>query len=184
MSEKECDNPVEEETVQEEGMTLDEVQKEQELLDYKNKYLQALAENENTRKRLQKEKGDAMRFAVQNVLEEFLSPLDNFENALGYADKMSDEVKNWAVGFEMILTQLKNVLSEQGVTPFDSVGTQFDPNLHEAVEVEVSETHDEGIVLEEFVRGYRCGERILRPAKVKVAKKESIKEEKGENNGE
>ena len=158
-------------------MSEEEVKQEEEMVDYQDKYLRLLAENENMRKRMQKEKQDMMRFAVGNVLEEFLTPLDNFEKALGFQDQMSAEVKNWAMGFEMILTQLKDVLHEQGIKSFTSVGETFDPNRHDAVEVEETDEHEENTILEEFVRGYQLGDRILRAARVKVAKKPTIKEE-------
>ena len=152
-------------------------EEEQEVVDYQDKYMRLLAENENMRKRMQKEKQDMMRFAVGNVLEEFLTPLDNFEKALGFQDQMSAEVKNWAMGFEMILTQLKDVLHERDVKSFSSVGEKFDPNRHDAVEVEETDEHEENTILEEFVRGYQLGDRILRAARVKVAKRPIIKEE-------
>lgn len=185
MSDKELDEledelPVETNESEEEGLTLEEIQKEQEEIDYKNKYLQALAENENTRKRMQKEKEEMARFAIQSALEDFLSPIDNFENALSFADKMNDEVKNWAKGFEMILAQLKDSMAHHGVTPFLALGQPFDPELHEAVEVEETEDFEEGIIMAEFVRGYKCGTRVLRPAKVKVAKKVTKQEENKE----
>ena len=147
------------------------IQLMQEAKEFKDKYLLLLAESENARKRLQKEKTEMTRFALGNMLAEFLAPLDQFESALGHAGKMSDEVKNWAMGFEMILTLFKDIFSHHGVTSFHAKGERFDPNLHEAVEVEETDEVEDGIILEEFVRGYKCGERVLRPAKVKVSKK-------------
>jgi molecular chaperone GrpE len=125
---------------------------------------------------VQKEKQDMTRFAIENVIAEFLSPLDNFENALGFTDQMSQETKNWAIGFNMLLAQFKDVLSTHGVTSFSSTGSSFDPNMHEAVEIEESTTHQDGTVIHEFLKGYKRGDRILRPARVKVAKAPSEKE--------
>ncbi|MEX0961879.1 MAG: nucleotide exchange factor GrpE [Simkaniaceae bacterium] len=161
-----------------EGVTLEEIQKEQEELDYKNKYLQALADNENTLKRMQKERQKMVKFAAEGVLEDFLAPLDNFESALGHSENMSDEVKNWAFGFRMILTELKDVLKNNGIDSYDSLGEAFDPNLHEAMEVEDRDDVEEGTILKEFIRGYKSGERILRPSKVKVAKRINLEKEK------
>lgn len=144
---------------------------QEEVTDYRDKYLRLLAEMENSRKRMQKEKMETMRFAIDNVLAEILIPIDSLENALKAATQMSDEVRNWAMGFEMILSQFKDVLSQNGVTAFTSEGTLFDPHLHEAVETEESEEMTEGTITKEFVKGYRCGERIIRPARVKVAKR-------------
>jgi molecular chaperone GrpE len=152
-------------------------QLEEELKDYKDKYLRTLAEMENARKRMQKEKQEVTRFAVENVLEELLSPLDSFEGALSFADKMSEETRNWALGFQMILSQLKDVLSANGVQPFSSVGTLFDPLKHQAIEIEETEEKPEGLIVQEFVKGYQCGERIIRPARVKVVKRPAEQKE-------
>jgi molecular chaperone GrpE len=154
----------------------------EEAIDYKDKYLRLLADAENTRKRLQKEKQESVRFGIENILTELLEPLDNFENALKFADQMSPEVKNWAMGFNMILGQLKEILAQNGVAAFDSVGEMFDPIKHEAVEMEETDEKAPGEVLQEFVKGYRCGERIIRPARVKVAKKGEIKHDIPEEN--
>ncbi|MCB1117915.1 MAG: nucleotide exchange factor GrpE [Chlamydiia bacterium] len=144
-----------------------------------DKYIRALAETENRTKRMQKEKQDMMRFAVQNAITEFLPVLDNFEKALGFKDQMSDETKNWAMGFEMILGQLKGVVSNHGFTPFHAEGL-FDPHLHEALEIEESDEHPDGTILKEFQRGYKCGDRIVCPARVKVSKLPKKEEEKKE----
>lgn len=147
------------------------LQLETELGELKDKYLRTLAEHENARKRMQKEKQENTRFAIENAFAEILAPLDNFENALSFTSQMSDEIKMWAQGFQMILTQFKDAFAQQGIQPFESVGQFFDPHLHQAVEVEETEEKPEGIILQEFVKGYRCGERTIRPARVKVAKR-------------
>jgi molecular chaperone GrpE len=139
-------------------------------IDYKDKYLRLLAEMENTRKRMQKEKLENMRYAVETVLTDIIGPLDSFENALSAASEMSPELKNWAMGFQMILTQFKQVLEQHGVLAFKSEGEQFDPFRHEAVETEETETVPDSTVMKEFVKGYLCGDRVIRPARVKVAK--------------
>lgn len=145
-------------------------QLKRELMDYKDKYLRLLADVENTRKRMQKERQELTKQALENVIVEFLYPLDNLENALKFAQHMSDEVKHWAVGFQMILTQFKDVLTNNGVTPIESVGKPFDPHKHEAVEMISSSNYPPGIIVEEPVRGYCIGDRTIRPARVKVAK--------------
>ena len=138
--------------------------------EFKEKYFLTLAEIENMRKRLQKEKQEMTRFAVENVITEFLTPIDNLENALSFTDQMSQETKNWAIGFNMLLAQFKDVLTSNGVSSFSSIGAEFDPNLHEAVELEETSNHADGVILHEFLKGYKRGDRILRPARVKVAK--------------
>lgn len=141
--------------------------------DFKDKYLRAIAESENTRKRLQKEKLDAVQYAQERLLDDILKPIDNMENALRFAAASSEEVKNWAKGFEMILGQLKEVLSSHGVSPIVSIGKEFNPYIHEAVEIVETVDLPPGTILEEFCRGYTIGSRTLRPAKVKIAKEPS-----------
>jgi molecular chaperone GrpE len=143
---------------------------EEELKEYKDKYLRVLAEMENARKRLQKEKQDMIRFASENVIADILGPLDNLEQALSFAQNMSEEIRKWAMGFQMIVAQFKDVLQNHGVVPFNSEGTPFDPHKHEAVETEETDKQPEGTVIQEFVKGYKSGDRTIRPARVKVAK--------------
>lgn len=145
----------------------------QEAAEYKDKYLRLLADSENMRKRLTKEKQEMTTYALQQLASEFLSPIDHMENALKYTEQMSEEVKHWSLGFKMILTQFKDVLINNGIQPFVSKGNPFDPHLHEAVEMEESADHPPGVVIEEFVRGYRMGEKTVRPARVKVSKARS-----------
>jgi len=142
----------------------------QEIAECKDKYLRVLAESENARKRLQKEKQEMIQYALQNVIIDFLNPIDHMENALKFTQQMPDVVKNWAVGFEMILTQFKDVLSSNGVAPFASEGMAFDPHIHEAVETVITTDFPPGIVIEENLRGYKMGDKTIRPARVKVSK--------------
>ena len=76
------------------------------------------------------------------------------ENALKFTQQMSDEVKHWAIGFQMILNQFKDVLSANGITPFSSEGKPFDPHLHEAIETVATADFPPGTVIEESLRGY------------------------------
>ena len=143
---------------------------QKELMDYKDKYLRLLADAENARKRLQKERQEIVRYATDSLLVDFLHPLDNFENALRFSQEMSDEVKNWAFGFQMILSQFKDVLSQNGVTSMESLGKQFNPHDHEAVEMIETKEKPPGTIIEECVKGYKMGDRTIRAARVKVAK--------------
>lgn len=159
-------------------LPLGEVQQLQELArEFKDKYLRGLAESENARKRMQKEKQELTKYAIEGVITEFLNPLDNFEKALRFAEKMSDEVKNWAVGFEMILAQFKQILTNHGISELESVGKPFDPHWHEAVEVVETNEYPPGYVVHEFVRGYKMGDRPIRVARVKVSKAAGLPEE-------
>lgn len=163
--------PPQPETKQTEDKDLRMKALEGEVEEYKDKYLRLLADTENMRKRLSKEKQEMTKFAIDNVMAEILDPVDKLEKALESADKMSPEVRNWAMGFQMILNQFKEVLQNHGVVSFPSVGMQFDPFLHDAVEVEETDAQPEGTVLEEYLRGYKSKDRVIRPARVKVAKK-------------
>ncbi len=152
-------------------------QLDEELRECKDKYLRLLAEAENTRKRMQKEKQEMMRFSTENVIADFLTPMDNLENALKFTQGLSPETLNWVKGFEMILAQFHDVLSTHGVSAFHTMGSVFDPHMHEAVEVEETDASPEGTVVHEYVKGYKSPVRTIRPARVKVAKASTKNEE-------
>jgi molecular chaperone GrpE len=170
------DEPVQEAANQEKEqptVTIQELQLDQfkkEAADYKDKYIRLLAESENARKRLQKERQEMVQYAQQNIIIDFLGPIDHMETALKHAKQMSEEVRHWAIGFEMILEQFKGILANNGVFPFDSKGHPFDPHRHEAVEMIETLDYSPGIVVEETIRGYKMGDRTIRPARVSVAK--------------
>lgn len=138
--------------------------------DWKDKYLRSIAEMENMRKRMQKERHEMARFGIENAIGELLPAIDNFENALRFAEGVSGEVKSWAKGFEMILSQFKEVLHNHGIVSFHSEGNTFDPQYHEAVEIIETTDHPDGSILQEFTKGYKSTARTIRPARVKVAK--------------
>lgn len=178
---EELENKAKEERIPQE-VTLTDIELEKlqdEAKEFKDKYLRQVAESENARKRLQKEKEELMKFAVENVIGDFIKPLDQFDKALGFAEAGSDEVKNWALGFKMILEQFKEVLRENGVQPFDANG-EFDPHLHEAIETVETDEFTPGTIIEQLSRGYKMGQRLIRPAKVKVAKAPAKKDGDGD----
>lgn len=163
----------EKETEEAKTMSIGEMELEnlrRECQDYKDKYLRTLAESENLRKRLQKERQELIQYAVQNIVIDVLNPLDHMEKALSYSDNMPEEVKNWAVGFQMILTQFKDALAGHQIRPFDSKGHLFDPHFHEALEMIETDEYPPGTIIEESVKGYKIGDKTIRPARVKVAK--------------
>lgn len=181
MSQKDKKNNLEEEVKEQEVKLEDELQETQ------NKYLRALAELENTRKRMQKEKTESLTFAIENTIAEFLPIIDNFENALNFASESSEEVKNWSMGFQMILSQFKDVLHNHGIVAYHSIGNIFDPHYHEAMEIVETNDHPDGSIIEEFAKGYKSVNRIIRPAKVKITrsildKEEDSNESKKESN--
>ncbi|MEX1012652.1 MAG: nucleotide exchange factor GrpE [Waddliaceae bacterium] len=138
--------------------------------EYKHKYLSLLADTENARKRLNKEKKDLMQYATENLLLDILHPLDHLENALKFTEQASKEVQHWATGFQMILTNFKDVLRNNNIRPIDAEGKSFDPHYHEAIEVIETDEYEPGTIVEVTSKGYLIGEKTLRPAKVKVAK--------------
>jgi molecular chaperone GrpE len=163
---------------------MEEIKLQEQVIDFRDKYLRTLADSENLRKRLQKERHELVQYAVQGAILDFLSPIDHFENALKFAGQGSPEVQHWATGFQMILEQFKEALSNNGVTSFVSVGTPFDPHCHEAVEMVETSEFPPGSVIEESLRGYKMADKIIRPARVKVAKAVSLEEEEEEEENE
>lgn len=126
----------------------------------------AQAEFENSRRRAAKEQQDFRDFAMVDAVKSLLPVVDNFERALNSKSEPAD----FRAGVELIYKQLRDVLTKLGVQPIEAKGQQFDPHVHEAIEmVETSDAADHE-VLEEWQRGYKLKDRLLRPAMVKVAK--------------
>jgi molecular chaperone GrpE len=130
------------------------------------------AEFENARKREARERTDFREFAVSGAVEQFLPVLDNFQLALGSAGS----VEQLRTGIELIVKQMEEVLRSLNVVPVETVGTKFDPRVHEALEsVDRSDLPDHQ-VLEEVRRGYRIRDRLLRPALVRIVNNPQQKE--------
>ena len=110
-----------------------------------------------------------------DVIIDFLKPLDQFENALKFVDNMSEDVKNWVIGFKMILNQFYDVFSNRGILSYDAK-SMFDPHYHEAIEVVETDDHAPGTIIHQFARGYKMGDNVIRPARVKVSKLPSCDE--------
>jgi len=100
---------------------------------------------------------------------ELLPVLDNFERALMSLETSGDDAEALHQGVALIHKQLKDAVTKMGLQPVESVGKSFDPNVHEAITVEPTDEHEENTIIEEFQRGYKLGDRLLRPARVKVA---------------
>lgn len=132
-----------------------------------DRLLRQAAEFDNYRKRVDRERKDAAQYAAVEFLQDLLPIVDDFERALR-TDAPGAEP--YRLGLEIIHRALGDMLRKRGVTPIDSVGTQFDPQVHQAVSYEDDPQRRDGEVTEEFRRGYRLGDRLLRPAMVKVAK--------------
>ena len=136
--------------------------------DLYDRLLRKTAEFDNYRKRLERERREQADHAVVNLLQELLQVVDDFDLALKV--EAGEEAAAYRKGVELIHAKLHDVLRKQGVRPIEAVGTDFDPNVHEAVLHESSPEHREGEVIGELRRGYRLGDRLLRPSMVKVAK--------------
>jgi molecular chaperone GrpE len=131
------------------------------------------ADFENYRKRIERERGEAHQRVVGDVARKLLPVVDNLNRALD-AEKTvqsneSKEFRHFLHGVELINRQLNEVLESLGIQPIASVGERFDPHIHEAVVTEPSDKYEPDTVTEELARGYRIGDRLLRPAMVKVA---------------
>jgi molecular chaperone GrpE len=137
------------------GVSLTDVQRERDEL--KDRLLRTAAEFDNYRKRMDRERRELSEYAASDVLERALQ-------APAAAD---DAVRK---GVELIHKQLLDLLRKRNVRPIETTGQMFDPNFHNAVMHEASDTHREGAVIQELQRGYMIGDRLLRPAMVKVAK--------------
>lgn len=143
---------------------------EEENSSLKDQYLRKQAEFENFRKRMTKEKAEAISYANQQLLQDLIQIIDDFERAI----KSSEESRDFDAfhdGVAMIEKQFTSMLERKwGLTRFDSEGEEFDPQKHEAVMAEESESDgDKTHVLEEFQKGYFLHDRVLRSAKVKVS---------------
>ena len=144
-------------------------EKDKEIAELKDKYLRTLADTENARKRMRQQSEESVRIQREAILRDLLPIIDNLERALAHAREGTDP-KTIVDGVEMTVKALIDFLRAQGVTPLQSVGQAFDPNRHEAADHVESQTHPANTVVDEFHRGYLIGDRILRPARVSVAK--------------
>lgn len=134
-----------------------------------NQYLRIVADFDNFRKRSQKEKEDLEQQIKGNTITELLPVVDNFERARSQLKPQTEAEMSIHKSYQSVYKQLVDCLKRLGVAPMRPEGKEFDPSLHEAVMRQPSDEYPEGTVLEELVRGYFLGDRILRHAMVKVA---------------
>ncbi len=152
--------------------TLKEAEKK--IKELEDRFLRLTAESDNYRKRAAREKDEARQFANQSLIESLLPVLDNFQMALDAAKDADPSVRE---GVEMILGQLKGVLTDSGVEEIDALGEMFNPELHEAVSQQETTAAEEGCVVKQLRKGYRLRERLVRPASVVVAKPPPVQPE-------
>lgn len=131
--------------------------------------LRSQADFENYKKRCQREKEEAVKYANASLLERLVTIVDNFELGLAAA---KGEGENSAIhsGMSMVLKQLNDFLADNGLQPIEAEGQPFDPNLHDAIGYEPSKTVPENQIIRQTRRGYRFKDRLLRPSSVVVSK--------------
>ena len=137
--------------------------------DYYDRLLRKTAEFDNYRKRIERERVQQAEAAAADLIVDLLPIVDNLERALR-ADAGSEGADAYRRGVELILAQLLETLRKRGVKTIEALGADFDPHVHQAVAYEHAEGRRDGEITEEFSRGYLLGDRLLRPAMVKVAK--------------
>ncbi len=139
----------------------------QELAGLKDQYVRKLAEMDNLRKRLDREKAEYLQFALNDILLELLAIADNFERALAASGEAADG-RTFREGVELIARQLQGALQKRGVRPIEIEDRRFDPAVHNAMMTEESDAVAEPEVGEVLQKGYLLAGRLLRPALVKV----------------
>jgi molecular chaperone GrpE len=137
--------------------------------EYRDLLLRKTAEFDNYRKRIDRERRAVSESAAADLLTELLPLVDDLERALS-TETTDEAAQAYRRGVELIHRQLLDVLGKRGVKPIDALGADFDPHFHQAVSYEPAAGRREGEVIDEFRRGYLLGDRLLRPAMVKVAK--------------
>ncbi len=154
---------------------------EKELEDTKDKMLRVLAESENTRKQIEKNRIDMAKYGVQPLARELVNVLDNFERAL---NSLNEEEKKTLEGFKLIEKEIINILERFNVKKIEALGKPFDANLHQAMFEKPTKDFDVGAVCEIVQDGYMFHDRLLRPAMVGISKSEIKKEEDDKIEGE
>ena len=148
---------------------------EAEVADLKDRLARRQADFENYRKRVERERNETYERVVAEIAAKLLPVLDNLKRALDTEASLesgeSDEFRHFLSGVDLIFKQLSGVIEALGVKPVSSVGERFDPHIHEAVVSEPTDEHEPDTVMEEIIRGYRLGDKLIRPALVKVATK-------------
>jgi len=145
---------------------------EKEKKDNWDKYVRAVADLENGRKRMRRELDDARSDTKIKVLKEMLPVVDNLERAIEHAAQTQDPGAIME-GLKLVVRQFMHAFERLEVTPIDAAGQPFDPNLHEAISQLETADHPPGTVVSVLQRGYKAGDRLLRPAMVVVAKAKS-----------
>jgi len=144
-----------------------------ELAECKDKQLRLCAEFDNVRKRMDREKLDFVKYANQELLADFLDILDDLERSVEAAKANHEDYDAFLKGVEMVMAHVYDLLRKNDVAPIEAKGKMFDPHCHEALMQEERDDVEEGIVVDEFQKGYMLGDKVIRTNKVKVAKKKN-----------
>ncbi|MBN2397259.1 MAG: nucleotide exchange factor GrpE [Deltaproteobacteria bacterium] len=134
-----------------------------------DRYLRAAAELENYKKRAARDRQDFVKYANENLIRDILPTVDSMERALEHASESGD-LQAFVDGLKMIRDTLLSVLGKHGATKIDAIGKEFDPNFHEAIMQVEGNRGQDNTVAEEFETGYLLNGRLLRPAKVSIAR--------------
>ena len=153
-----------EESGKENGETEEEVKEEGNEEADEGRYLRLMADFQNYKKRVEKEKRDLYSYANEKLMNELLAVVDNFERALDH-----DADEGFKEGIEMIFKQLQDVLEKSGLAEIPALGEEFDPNVHSAVMTEETEEYESGKVSGVMQKGYTLNGKVIRPSMVKVA---------------
>jgi len=141
-----------------------------------DRLLRLQAEFENTRKRLERDKQEFIKFANEGIIRELLNILDDLERAVQLAESKHQDLSAFLQGVEMILAHLYEMLKKFGVSPLEAEGKPFDPSTQEALMQVENDEVPEHTVLEELQKGYMLCDRVVRTAKVKVSKRSASEE--------
>ena len=160
--------------------------KANELDELKDTLLRKVADFENAKKRLHKEKEDFAKFANERIIASFLPVLDNLDRALAHTDSMST-MEGLISGVNLIKKQIFDILKNNGLEKIDALGKHFDPHVHEAIGTVETTAHEPDTVVEEIQQGYVLKDKLIRPAWVRIAagpQEEKVAEEKTEKKAE
>jgi len=137
--------------------------------EYLDGWQRSRAEFANYKKRVEREQAQVHQVAAGSIIKRYLEVLDDLERALRNRPQ-DGEGATWADGVELVYRKLQSILESEGVKPIQAQGQYFDPNFHEAVTSEERDGYESGQIIEVLQQGYLLGERVLRPAVVRVAK--------------
>lgn len=138
----------------------------------RDRMLRTVADYENYKKRLEKEKREFVKYANEKFIKDLLPSLDDLERAIDSSNE--GDLESFREGVKIIYKQLNNILKKHNVTPIEATGVKFDPNLHEAL-MHMPSEEPKNTVVQEYQKGYKLHERVIRPSKVVVSAGSSSK---------